>query len=196
MSKRVRNRSILFGAGAICFIGFEIFMRIGGIPEAWIASGVLSCFCFVILALEQTAVNLKQKIFPDENILMLLAAAGCIYMERYEEGLAVLLFFQFGKLIEMIATNRTKKSIESLLDVRPMYANRKTRGEEIQVSPSELQVRNVIVVRPGERIPADAVVISGSTSVDRKALTGESRPVDIIPGDRIYCGSINLTGVI
>ncbi|MEG0190729.1 MAG: heavy metal translocating P-type ATPase [Lachnospiraceae bacterium] len=132
----------------------------------------------------------------DENVLIVIATVGAFGIEKYMEAVAVITLFELGNVIEAISIAHSKNSITELLDIRPTYATRKVRGQEVQVDPSELKLRHIIIVKPGERIPIDAVVTSGSSTVDTQALTGESMPQDVKVGDKIYSGSINLTGVI
>ena len=107
-----------------------------------------------------------------------------------------MLFFQIGKLLELISMSRTRKSIEKFMDIRPQYANLKISGGEMQVPPEDLNPRQVIIIKPGERIPVDAIVTQGSSTLDTKALTGESEPRHVKIGSHIYSGSINLSGVL
>ena len=140
---------------------------------------------------------LIRKQFPDENLLMVIATAGAFCIGRHHEAVAAMLFYQVGKFIEEISLSRTRKSITEYIDIRPEYANLKVgRNEEKIVPPQELKLRQVIVIRPGEKIPVDVVVTLGTGTVDMKALTGESTPKAVKPGDRLYSGSINLNSVL
>lgn len=127
---------------------------------------------------------------------MLLATLGALLIGRYTEAVGAILFFQLGKLVEVISLTTTKRSIARFMDIRPEYANLKVGGGEERVRPQDLQPRNVIVIKPGERIPVDAVVTMGNSMVDTKALTGESEPVEVKIGKRLYSGSINISGVL
>ncbi len=137
----------------------------------------------------------KRKLF-DENLLILLATVGAFFVHRYSEAVGAMLFFQIGKLVETFSMLRTRKSIEKFMDIRPQYANLKISGGEIQVPPEELNPRQIIIIKPGERIPVDAVVTQGSSTLDTKALTGEAEPRHVQIGSRIYSGSINISGVL
>lgn len=140
---------------------------------------------------------LIRKQFPDENLLMVIATVGAFCIGRHHEAVAAMLFYQVGKFIEEISLSRTRKSITEYIDIRPEYANLKVgRNEEKIVPPQELKLRQVIVIRPGEKIPVDVVVTLGTGTVDMKALTGESTPKAVKPGDRLYSGSINLNSVL
>ena len=125
-----------------------------------------------------------------------MATIGSFGIGRYVEGVFVMLLFELGMIFEAVSTDRAKRSIAQMIDIRPPYAVQKVGTEEIQVEPSELKLDHIIVIKPGERIPVDAVVTSGSTSIDTKALTGEARPQSAGRGDKIYSGCINLSGMI
>lgn len=135
----------------------------------------------------------------DENFLMALATVGAIVLGAvatgdYVEAVAVMLFYQIGELFQSYAVGKSRKNIGALMDIRPDYA--RLDGSFEQVDPEEVAVGSVIVVNPGERIPLDGVILEGRSSLDTSALTGESIPQDVQPGDRCYSGSINLTGVL
>lgn len=138
---------------------------------------------------------LRGQVF-DEQFLMTIATAGAFATGEYPEGVMVMLFYQIGELFQSIAVGRSRKSIAKLMDIRPDHAVVLRDGTESTVSPDEVQVGETIVVRPGERIPLDGVVISGNSGVDTAALTGESIPRDIEAGNVVISGSVNLTGVI
>lgn len=134
--------------------------------------------------------------FVDENLLIIIATIGSFSIGMYIETIAVMLFFQVGRMIETSAVTSTKKSIAQYMDIRPEYANLK-HGDTIKiVDPRELQPRQTIVIKPGEKIPADAVVIRGSSMIDTKALTGEFEPAEVKIGSKVFSGCINLSGVI
>ena len=140
--------------------------------------------------------NFKQHKFFDSNLLILLATLGAFLVGKNTEAVGVLLIFEIGRLFETLALYRSKKSIEKFMDIRPDFANRKIRDEEVVVDPRELELHNTIIIRPGERIPVDATVTLGTSSVDTMALTGESVPREVKVGNKLYSGSINLTGVL
>lgn len=137
----------------------------------------------------------KGKVF-DENFLMTIATAGAFAIGEYPEAVAVMLFYQVGEFFQRLAVNRSRKSISSLLDIRPDYANLKV-GEAIQtVSPEAVKIGEMIVVKPGEKIPLDGKVISGSSMVDTSALTGESVPREVEAGSDVLSGFINKNGLL
>jgi Cd2+/Zn2+-exporting ATPase len=132
----------------------------------------------------------------DEYFLMSIATIGAFAIGEYPEGVAVMLFYQVGELFQSIAVNRSRKSISSLLDLRPDFANIKINNEIKRVSPEEVKVGDMIVVRPGERVPLDGKVADGHSSMDTSALTGESVPREVAAGDDILSGFINKNGVL
>ena len=132
----------------------------------------------------------------DEDFLMAVATVGAIALGDYAEGVSVMLFFQIGELFQSYAVGKSRKSITALMDIRPDYANIQGRQGLVQVDPEEVEVGSVIVVQPGEKIPIDGVVVSGSASLNTSALTGESIPRDVTVGDEVISGCINLSGVL
>ena len=132
----------------------------------------------------------------DENFLMLIATVGAFVLQDYREGVAVMLFYQVGELFSDYAVNKSRKSITELMDINPEYANLVRDGKEEKVDPYEVEIGDTIVVKPGEKVPLDGVIIKGSSSLDTKALTGESMPVEVKDHDPIISGSINLNGVL
>lgn len=132
----------------------------------------------------------------DENFLMSIATIGAFAIGEYPEGVAVMLFYQVGELFQSYAVNKSRKSIASLMDIRPDFANVK-RGEDlIQLDPDEVKVGEIIVIKAGERVPLDGKVIEGYSMVDTTALTGESVPREVEAGDEILSGCINMNGVL
>ncbi len=132
----------------------------------------------------------------DENFLMTLATVGAFLTGEYREAVAVMLFYQVGELFQSYAVGKSRKSIASLMDIRPDSANVERDGQLVEVDPEEVAVGDVIVVKAGERIPIDGVVLEGESSIDTAALTGESCPRDVVPGDDVVSGCINRTGLL
>ena len=132
----------------------------------------------------------------DENFLMAIATIGAFAIGEYPEGVAVMLFYQIGELFQGIAVNRSRKSITVLMDIRPDYANVKVGNETKKVSPEEVQIGDIIVVKPGEKVPLDGKVIEGKSMVDTSALTGESVPREVEVGMNILSGYVNQNGVL
>lgn len=132
----------------------------------------------------------------DENFLMALATIGAFATSEYPEAVAVMLFYQIGELFQSYAVGRSRQSIAALMDIRPDYANIEKDGTLIQVDPDEVAVGDMIVIRPGEKIPLDGVVLAGTSTVDTAALTGESLPRDVAEGDDVISGCINQSGLL
>nr|WP_129690512.1 heavy metal translocating P-type ATPase [Gottfriedia acidiceleris] len=132
----------------------------------------------------------------DENFLMGVATIGAFIIGEYPEAVAVMLFYQLGELFQSIAVNRSRNSISKLMDIRPDYANLKNGDKTEQVSPEKIQIGDMIIVKPGERVPLDGIVKSGFSSVDTSALTGESLPREIFEGDEVLSGFINVQGLL
>ena len=143
---------------------------------------------------------IKGRVF-DENFLMAIATVGALALAIYENGdyaeaIAVMLFYQIGELFESYAVGKSRRNISQLMDIRPDYANIEQEGRLVQVDPEELAVGTVIVVQPGEKVPIDGVVTEGSSVLDTSALTGESLPREVQPGDEIISGCVNLSGLL
>lgn len=132
----------------------------------------------------------------DENLLMFIASAGAFVVGEYPEAVAVMLFYQVGELFQGYAVRKSRASIASLMDIRPDTATVLREGKEIVVSPEEVKTGEIIVVRPGERIPLDGTVIEGVSTLNMTALTGESLPKDVCAGDSAVSGALNLSGLI
>lgn len=132
----------------------------------------------------------------DENFLMSLATIGALAIGEYPEAVFVMLFYQVGELFQSYAVNQSRKSISALMDIRPDYANIEVDGQLRQVDPEEVAVGDTIVIKAGERIPLDGVVLEGSSTLDTAALTGESLPRQVQPGDDVISGCINLSGLL
>ena len=138
----------------------------------------------------------------DENFLMALATLGAFFLAiwtksgDYVEGIAVMLFYQIGELFQSYAVGKSRRNISALMDIRPDYANIEKDGKLEQVDPDEVTVGSIIVVQPGEKVPLDGVVVSGNSTLNTSALTGESLPRDVAEGDEIISGCINMSGVL
>jgi cadmium-exporting ATPase len=137
----------------------------------------------------------KGQVF-NENFLMSIATIGAFFIGEYPEGVAVMLFYQVGELFQSYAVGKSRKSIASLMDIRPDYANVKKGDELVKVDPDEVQIGDIIVIKAGEKIPLDGKVIEGSSMIDTSALTGESVPREVEVGSDILSGCININGVI
>ncbi|NLL34166.1 MAG: cadmium-translocating P-type ATPase [Clostridiales bacterium] len=132
----------------------------------------------------------------NENFLMSIAAIGAFLIGEYAEGVAVMLFYRIGEVFETYAVNKSRRSISSLMELRPDHANVMFDGEMRTTDPEDVEVGQLIAVKPGERVPLDARVVEGNSMIDTSALTGESIPKEIEPGDTLLSGSINLNGIL
>lgn len=138
---------------------------------------------------------IKGQVF-DENFLMAAATVGAIILGEYAEGVAVMLFYQIGELFQSVAVGRSRRSISDLMDIRPDYANVLIDGELKRVDPDEVEIGTVTVVKPGEKIPIDGIVVKGESALDASALTGESVPRQCAPGDEITSGCVSMNGLL
>ena len=146
--------------------------------------------------LYKAARNIAHGQIFDENFLMAIATIGAVCIGEYMEGVAVMLFYQIGELFQSYAVGKSRSSIASLMDIRPDYANIEVDGKLEEVDPEEVAIGDIIVVKAGEKIPLDGIVESGSSSLDTSALTGESLPREVGPGDEIISGCVNLSGLL
>jgi len=144
----------------------------------------------------QAIKNIGRRQIFDEYFLMTVATVGAFAIGQYAEGVAVMLFYQVGELFQDIAVNRSRDSITALMDIRPDFANLKVKDETVKVSPEEVKIGDIILIKPGEKVPLDGIVIKGQSSMDTSALTGESLPREIGKGDEALSGFINQTGVL
>ena len=137
----------------------------------------------------------RGKVF-DENFLMTVATIGAFGIGEYPEAVAVMLFYQVGELFQSYAVDKSRKSISSLMDIRPDFANVEKEGKIEKVDPDDVEVGDIIIIKPGEKVPLDGVILEGKSSLDTKALTGESLPRSVTEGEEILSGCINLNGVL
>lgn len=140
--------------------------------------------------------NLRYGRIFDENFLMTIATVGAFIIGEYPEAVAVMMFYQIGELFSDIAVARSKASISALIDIRPDYANIEIDGILCKVSPEDVPAGSIIVIKPGEKVPLDGTILSGNSTLDTAALTGESLPREVSKGDAIISGSMNLTGLL
>ena len=176
-------------------------------PAAWVFPFCLYLVVYLIIGYDvlwRAARNIVHGQVLDENFLMCVATLGAfalaIYrgatgqeIEGFDEACAVLLFYQVGEFFQSYATGKSRKSISALMDIRPDYANLLRGDEVVRVDPDEVEVGDVIVVNPGEKIPLDGVTVRGASALDTKALTGESLPRDVAEGDAVISGCVNVT---
>ena len=132
----------------------------------------------------------------DENFLMSLATIGAFATGEYAEAVAVMALYQIGELFQSLAVGRSRRSIAALMDIRPDSANLERDGELVAVAPEEVAAGDIIVIRPGERVPLDGVVVDGASNLDTAALTGESMPRSVTSGAEVISGCINIDGLL
>ena len=140
--------------------------------------------------------GIKNKQVFDENFLMAVATVGAIALGDYKEGVAVMLFYQIGELFQSYAVGKSRRSISELMDIRPDYANIEHDGQVVKATPDEVKIGDIIIVKPGEKIPIDGIITEGEASLDTSALTGESVPRSVHAGDEVISGCINNSGVL
>lgn len=197
MSKQFRVKCIIYIAGIAVYGGaIAVSMRYtldNSVKFIWFLAA------YLIIGFEtfgRLVENLMQKKLMTEYTLIVLATVGAIGTRRYTEGVFVMALFGLGMLFDSYTAANTKRTIQELINIRPEYATRLVRGREFKVDPSTLKPGHAIIIKPGERVPADAMVTYGISDVDTKALTGESLPQSVGTGDRIYSGYINLSAAI
>ena len=167
-------------------------------PNEWLNKGIfiISYLIVGIEVLEEAIENIfKGEVF-DENFLMSIATIGAFAIGEFPEAVAVMLFYQIGELFQSYAVDKSRKSIASLMDIRPDYANLKRENEISKVNPEEVKIGETIVVKPGEKIPLDGKIINGESLIDTSALTGESVPRKAKIGDEVLSGCINQNGLL
>ena len=181
----------------IALILFIIAMLINFNSE--IINKIIFLVAYIIVGFEIVRKALRNiirgKVF-DENFLMTVATIGAFGIAEFPEAVAVMLFYQVGELFQSYAVDKSRKSIANLMDIRPDFANIEKDGKIQKVDPDDVKIGDIIVVKPGEKIPLDGIVIDGNSSIDTKALTGESLPKEIEKGEEVLSGTINLNGVI
>lgn len=164
----------------------------------WINNGIF-IISYIIVGFEIVKKAIRNifrgKVF-DENFLMTVATIGAFGIGEYPEAVAVMLFYQVGELFQSYAVDKSRKSIASLMDIRPDFANLLQDGDIKKVDPDEVKIGDKIIVKPGEKIPLDGIILEGKTTLDTKALTGESSPREVVEGEEVLSGCINLNGVI
>ena len=175
-----------------------IFSMVIKFENVWINNAIF-VISYIIVGFEIIRKALRNiirgKVF-DENFLMSVATIGAFGIGEFPEAVAVMLFYQIGELFQSYAVDKSRKSIASLMDIRPDYANVYRNGKVEKVNPDEVRIGETIVVKPGEKIPLDGIILEGKSTLDTKALTGESIPREVIEKNEVLSGCINLNGVI
>ena len=193
MTKKQKKMVFRLAASAVFFAAAVVLEKSSAL--AWIPFILSYLLAGYDIPLKACRNITKGQVF-DENFLMTIATFGAIVAGALEEAVAVMLFYQVGELFSDYAVNKSRRSIKELMDINPEYANLLKDGIEEQVDPYEVNVGDTIVIRPGEKVPLDGIVIRGNSSLDAKALTGESVPVEVGEGSNVVSGSINLNGLL
>ena len=195
MSKKNKKRvkRIVIGF-AVAVVGFVLYKFV----NIWAGLAVLAA-AYIILAydvLKAAFLNIIHGHLFDENFLMTVATIGAIGCREYEEAVAVMLLYQIGEVFQSIAVDKSRRSVRALMDIKPDMARVLRDGAESEVDPGEVKIGEIIVIRPGERVPLDGDVIEGASEIDTRAITGESVPREVSAGQSVVSGCVNLSGVI
>ena len=199
MTKKQKKMLVRIIITAVMLVGLK-FIPLTGIPQ--LAANLVAYLVIGYDILKKAGKGILNGRAFDENFLMAIATLGAFFLAvwtksgDYVEGIAVMLFYQIGELFQSYAVGKSRRNISALMDIRPDYANIEQDGKLEQVDPDEVAVGSVIVVQPGEKVPLDGVVVSGSASLNTSALTGESLPRDVKEGDEIISGCIDMNGVL
>ena len=198
MTKRQKNTLMRIIVSAVLLIIVIVLEKTTAWP-AWTYRVLVLVPYFIIGhdVLRKALLGIKNRQVFDENFLMATATVGAMILGETTEGVAVMLFYQIGELFQQLAVGRSRRSISALMDIRPDYANiEQPDGTLEQVDPDDVETGTVIVVQPGERIPIDGVVVEGVSSLNTAALTGESLPREVMPGDDVISGCVNNNGLL
>ncbi|MBP3569565.1 MAG: heavy metal translocating P-type ATPase [Lachnospiraceae bacterium] len=199
MTKKLKKRLKKIILGTVLFILAVLCNSLIPFVEETVLGLILFLIAYFVIGgdvIKKACMNIAKGQIFDENFLMLIATVGAFFVGEYHEAVAVMVFYQVGEWFQAYAVNNSRKSIKELMNIRPDYANVLRDEKEEMVSPEEVAIEEVIVVKPGERIPLDGIVVKGSTTLDTMALTGESMPREAEEGDTVISGCINLTGVL
>jgi len=199
MSKKLKKRLIRIIICAVAFVIAVLITKFVIKEEAGLLYYAMFAAVYIGIGYDvvKKAVSKILKGKPmDENFLMTLASVGAFFTSECSEAVAVMLFYQVGEWFQSYAVGKSRNSIKDLMNIRPDYANVIRDGEEKMVDPTEVAIDEIIIVKPGEKIPLDGYIVEGNTSLDTKALTGESVPREAVCGDSVISGCINLTNVV
>lgn len=198
MTKKLKKRIRRVGIGAVFYLAAVLLEKlIPDIPMLIDLAAFLIAYAVIGGDVVLKAVrNIGKGQIFDENFLMMVATVGAFFVGDYPEAVAVMLFYQVGECFQSYAVNKSRKSITALMDIRPDYANVVRDGKEEEVDPDEVATGETIVIKPGEKVPLDGTVLSGTSTLDTRALTGESIPRDVSVGEDVISGCVNLSGVL
>ncbi len=195
MTKKIKKKIVRIAIGAVLMVLGIIASKL---INEWVGLGVFIA-AYVVIAydvLKNAFVNIAHGRVFDENFLMMIATVGAFACREYIEAVAVILFYQVGECFQSYAVNKSRKSIRALMSIRPDFARVSRDGTEVEVDPSEVNIGEIIIIKPGERVPLDGEIVEGASSIDTAAITGESMPRDVQAGDKVVSGCVNTSGVI
>lgn len=202
MTKKLKRRIRRLGIGVIPFVlGIILSMLSLPIDEKLNQYLIIAIFVVSYLLIggdvvKTAVVNITKGQVFDENFLMTIASLGAFFVGEAPEAVTVMLFYQVGECFQSYAVNRSRKSITDLMNIKPDYAVVIREGKEVEIEPGDVQIGEVVLVKPGEKVPLDGIILEGATSLDTVALTGESVPRDVKEGDTVLSGCVNISGVI
>ena len=196
--KKNRNRIIIV---LILFFALLILDKMGVFePLPWFVTFIIYLIPYIIIGydvIKKACINISHGQVFDENFLMMVATFGAFGIQEYSEALAVMLFYQIGELFQSVAVGKSRQSISDLMSIAPESANLlDADGNATEVDPEEVSVGDMLLVRAGEKIPVDAVVVEGESFIDTAALTGESVPRKVVSGDTVISGCVNGEGIL
>lgn len=197
LTKKQRRTLVRIISSAVLLIGAYAVTELVSMP--WWAALIIFLVPYGVIGwdiLWRAIRNIAHGQIFDENFLMCIATIGAFALGEYPEGVFVMLFYQVGELFQSYAVGKSRRSVAEMMDIRPDYANVRRDGVLVQVDPEEIAVGDVIVVKPGERVPLDGVILSGTSTLDTAALTGESLPREAEAGDDVISGCINIGGLL
>ena len=188
---------ILISAALLVLV--QVLRTLEILPDVWywaLPAFLVPYFLIGWDVLKKAVLNIAHGQLLDENFLMCIATVGALVIAEYPEAVFVMLFYQVGELFQSIAVERSRKSIAALMDIRPDEAHVERNGTEVVVSPDAVEVGEIIVVRPGEKIPLDGVITEGKSELNTLSLTGEAAPRDVTEGDEVISGCVNVSGLL
>ena len=195
MNKKQKNLLIRILAAGVCMV-ILAFLPLDGYPVLRFLLYLIPYLTVGYDILRKAWKGIMNRQVFDENFLMAVATIGAMVLGEYTESVAVMWFYQIGELFQSWAVGRSRRSISELMDIRPDYANLEEDGQIRKVDPDEVEIGSVIVIRPGEKVPIDGIIMEGSSTMNTAALTGESLPREVGPGDEVLSGFINTSGLL
>ncbi len=195
MNKKQKNLLIRILAAGVCMV-ILAFLPLDGYPVLRFLLYLIPYLTVGYDILRKAWKGIMNRQVFDENFLMAVATIGAMVLGEYTESVAVMWFYQIGELFQSWAVGRSRRSISELMDIRPDYANLEEDGQIRKVDPDEVEIGSIIVIRPGEKVPIDGIITEGSSTMNTAALTGESLPREVGPGDEVLSGFINTSGLL